>query len=118
MSKLDPMKAARRLRQRYPALRFLPVSVLALFATPAFASSSSTTMPWDSILTTIKDDLTGPVATTIAVIACVVFGLGMAMGQEGSSMKKGMTILFGLALAITGATTVVGIFGGSSGAAF
>lgn len=118
MSKLESMKPPERSRQRHPILRFLPVSGLALISTPAWASSSSTTMPWDSILTTIKDDLTGPVATTIAVIACVVFGLGMAMGQEGSSMKKGMTILFGLALAITGATTVVSIFGGSSGAAF
>ncbi len=105
-------------RRRGALLRPLLVAALALMATPAFASSSSTTMPWDSFLTSLKDDLTGPVATTVAVIACVIFGLSMAMGQEGSSMKKGMTILFGLALAFTGATTVVSLFGGSSGAVF
>jgi len=118
MNQLRHLDVAGLPRRGGKRLRPLVVGALALIATPAFASSSSTTMPWDSFLTSLKDDLTGPVTQTIAVIACVIFGLGLAMGQEGSSMKKAASIAFGLALAFTGASTVVSLFGGSSGAVF
>jgi type IV secretion system protein VirB2 len=75
-------------------------------------------MPWDTILTTVKDDLTGPVATTVGVCACVIFGLSMAFGHEGSVMKRGMGILFGLAIAFTSASGLLSIFGATSGAVF
>jgi type IV secretion system protein VirB2 len=75
-------------------------------------------MPWDSLLITIQNDITGPVATAVGVIACVVFGLSMAFGQEGSSMRRGMSILFGLAIAFTSASGILSIFGAGSGAVF
>ena len=60
-------------------------------ARPALASTTGGTMPWDSILTTVQSDLTGPVATAVGVCACVIFGLSMAFGHEGSVMKRGMS---------------------------
>jgi type IV secretory pathway VirB2 component (pilin) len=103
-----------RWRARYLA------GLVALSALPhtAFASTSGGTMPWDTILTTVQNDLTGPVATAVGVCACVVFGLSMAFGHEGSVMKRGMSILFGLAIAFTSASGLLSIFGASSGAVF
>lgn len=87
-------------------------------ASPAFASTTGGTMPWDTILTSIESDLTGPVAAAVGVICCVIFGLSMAFGHEGSAIKRGMSILFGLAIAFTSASGILTIFGASSGAVF
>ena len=105
------------LRRFRLAVLAAPATLLSL-ASPAFASTGSTAMPWDTVLTTIETDLTGPVAAAVGVICCVVFGLSMAFGHEGSSLKKGMTILFGLAIAFTSASGILTIFGASSGAVF
>jgi type IV secretion system protein TrbC len=95
----------------------MPAHLLAL-ATPALASTTGGSMPWDTILTTVQNDLTGPVATAVGVCACVIFGLSMAFGHEGSAMKRGMSILFGLAIAFTSASGLLTLFGGGSGAVF
>jgi type IV secretion system protein VirB2 len=75
-------------------------------------------MPWDSVLTTIENDLTGPVAVAVATIAVVMCGLGIALGQEGSAMRKGFGICFGLAIALMGTTAILTFFGSSAGAVF
>jgi len=95
---------------------FLAAGVV--FAGPASAATGGATMPWDNILTTVQQDLTGPVAVAIGVICCVVFGLSMAFGHEGSAMKRGMSILFGLAIAFSSGTGLLTIFGGATGATF
>ncbi|MEW6596968.1 MAG: TrbC/VirB2 family protein [Pseudomonadota bacterium] len=93
---------------------------LALIAAPcaALASTTGTAMPWDNVLTNIKQDLTGPVATAVGVCACVIFGLSMSFGHDGSTMKRGMSILFGLAIAFTSASGLLSVFGATSGAVF
>jgi len=98
-----------------PSLALAAPAALLAIASPAFASSA---MPWDTILTTVETDLTGPVAAAVGVICCVIFGLSMAFGHEGSSLKKGMSILFGLAIAFTSASGILTVFGASSGAIF
>jgi type IV secretion system protein VirB2 len=87
-------------------------------AGPASAATGGATMPWDTILTTVQTDLTGPVAVAVGVICCVMFGLSMAFGHEGSAMKRGMAILFGLAIAFSSATGLLTVFGGAAGATF
>jgi type IV secretion system protein VirB2 len=87
-------------------------------ASPASATTTTGTMPWDNILTTVQADLTGPVAVAIGVVACVVFGLSMAFGHEGSAMKRGMSILFGLAIAFSSTSGLLTIFGAGTGAVF
>ena len=104
-------------RHRFGLALAAPAALLAM-TSPAFASTGSSAMPWDTILTTIETDLTGPVAAAVGVICCVIFGLSMAFGHEGSSLKKGMSILFGLAIAFTSASGILTIFGASSGAIF
>lgn len=106
-----------RLGARALAAQAVLVASVAL-AGPASAATGGAVMPWDNILTTVQQDLTGPVAVAIGVIACVVFGLSMAFGHEGSAMKRGMSILFGLAIAFSSATGLLTIFGGATGATF
>ena len=63
-------------------------------------------------------DLTGRVAVAIGVVCCVVFGLSMAFGHEGSALKRGMSILFGLAIAFSSTTGLLAVFGAGTGATF
>lgn len=88
------------------------------FVNLANASTTTGAMPWDSVLTTIETDLTGPVAVAVATIAVVMTGLGIALGQEGSAMRKGFGICFGLAIALMGTTAILTFFGSSAGAVF
>lgn len=113
---LARLKASRHGRSRLAA----PAALIAgaALASPAFASTGTGTMPWDNILTTVQTDLTGPVATAIGVACCIIFGLSMAWGHEGSAMKRGMSILFGLAIAFTSASGLIQVFGGGTGAIF
>ena len=109
---------ARREVSRPKTVVALAATAVLALASPASASTGSNAMPWDTILTTIEADLTGPVAAAVGVICCVIFGLSMAFGHEGSSLKKGMSILFGLAIAFTSASGILTVFGASSGAIF
>ncbi len=87
-------------------------------ASPSFASTTTTgTMPWDTVLTTVETDLTGPVAVAVGVVAVVITGLGIALGGEGSFMRRAFGILFGLSVAFMSSTAILTFFG-SSGAVF
>ena len=114
---MQPMRANRPVTRLWPRLA-LAAAALLVMARPALASTGSGAMPWDTILTTVETDLTGPVAAAVGVICCVIFGLSMAFGHEGSALKRGMSILFGLAIAFTSASGILTIFGSSSGAVF
>ncbi|MHB8283094.1 MAG: TrbC/VirB2 family type IV secretion system protein [Caulobacteraceae bacterium] len=113
------MKALRHRRHSKRVLALAAAAILASgFISAANASTTTGAMPWDSVLTTIETDLTGPVAVAVATIAVVMTGLGIAMGQEGSAMRKGFGICFGLAIALMGTTAILTFFGSSAGAVF
>lgn len=104
-----------------PALRrAVPLIVLAvLLAGPALAATSSgTSMPWETPLQTISDSLSGPVAKAIGIIAIVMTGLGFAVAESGSVIRKGMGIVCGLAIAFTATTFMSTFFSTTSGAVF
>jgi type IV secretion system protein VirB2 len=92
---------------------------VALCATPALATTTGgTAMPWETPLQTIQDSLSGPVAKAIGIIAIVVTGLGFAFAEGGSAMRKGIGIVFGLAIAFTATTFISSFFNLTSGAVF
>lgn len=64
---------------------------------------------WDSAFTTIADSLTGPVATSIAVIACVAVGAMISSGEGGGSAKRGIQFIIGMCLMLL-ATKAVTFF--------
>ena len=75
-------------------------------------------MPWETPLQTIQDSLSGPVAKAIGVIAIVLTGLGFAVAESGSVVRKGIGIVFGLAIAFTATTFMTSFFNITSGAVF
>ena len=93
-------------------------AVTLLVSNPAWAAGTGTAMPWEAPLTTIENSLAGPVAKAIGVIAIVIAGLGFAFAEGGSAMRKGIGIVFGLAVAFTATTFVSGFFNLTAGAVF
>ena len=100
------------------------VAVLGLFvcltiALPAVAGTTGgTAMPWETPLQTVEASLSGPVAKAVGIIAIVVTGLGFAFAEGGSAMRKGIGIVFGLAIAFTATTFITSFFNVTSGAVF
>ena len=75
--------------------------------------SASTAMPWDSGITSLKDNLTGPLPKAGAVISIAVGGTLYAIGQSDIS-RMAMKGAFGTAIAC-GAATLAGLFGWTDG---
>ena len=96
----------------------LGAAVMAAVSSSAWAAGTGTAMPWEAPLTTIENSLAGPVAKAIGVIAIVIAGLGFAFAEGGSAMRKGIGIVFGLAVAFTATTFVSGFFNLTAGAVF
>lgn len=84
-----------------------------LVAGPALAGGSG--MPWEGPLQQIVQSITGPVVQAAAVVAVVIFGAGIAMSENGSSMRRGLGILFGLSIAFAASTFFLDFFGFAGG---
>lgn len=76
----------RRLLQR--GLSAATVTCGLFFAGQALAGGSG--MPWEGPLQQIVESITGPVVQAAAVVAVVLFGAGVAMSENGSSMRRGL----------------------------
>lgn len=104
---------------RSAAAPLLVVAGALLLASPALAGTTGgTAMPWETPLQTVQDSLSGPVAKAIGIIAIVVTGLGFAFAEGGSAMRKGIGIVFGLAIAFTATTFISSFFNLTAGAVF
>lgn len=75
-------------------------------------------MPWEGPLQTIADSVTGPVAKAVGIVAIAVTGLGVAFAEGGSWVRRGLGIIFGLAIAFTASSFAASFFGFAGGAAF
>jgi len=84
-----------------------------LIAGPALAAGTG--MPWEGPLQQVVDSITGPVVQAAAVVAVVIFGAGVAMSEGGSSMRRGLGILFGVSIAFAASTFFLGFFGFAGG---
>ena len=108
---------AARLYERQSAA-LLAASVALVIANPAWAAGTGTAMPWEAPLTTVQNSLSGPVAKAVGIIAIVITGLGFAFAEGGSAMRKGIGIVFGLAIAFTATTFISSFFNVTSGSVF
>lgn len=68
---------------------------LLLAAEPSFAS-----MPWEQPLCMVATSLSGPVAKSVAVIAIVVSGLLLALGELSGIFKTMIGLLMGVTMAV------------------
>jgi len=74
---------------------FTRLAVLALFAVSTLPAHAGTTtgLPWESPLTTIKNSLSGPVAMTISIIAVCVCGAMLIWGGEMGEFAKRLVMV-------------------------
>lgn len=79
-------------------------------AAEGISSGAGEAMPWEGPLDRIMKSITGPVAKVIGVLAVVATGFGFAMSEGGTTMKKIMGVVFGLAIAFAGSTWVLKFF--------
>lgn len=79
--------------------------LLLLLLSPALAmASTSGSLPWDTSITTIQNDLTGPVATGVSILALLGAGATLVFGHEelGGIAKKLLYVVLGIALIVLG----------------
>jgi type IV secretory pathway VirB2 component (pilin) len=100
-----------------PTVNFLIV-LAAFVVAPELAHAAGSGMPWEGPLTQILDSLTGPVARVIGTLAIVACGIGMAVSEGGSSVRKFTMVVFGLSIAFTAASFFLPMFGFAGGATF
>ena len=90
----------------------LAVAIVALI--PDVALSATSTMPYDSALTNLKNSLTGPVAQAIAVIGIVASGATLIFGGEISGFLKSVIYLILVCSLLIAGTKFIDVFGSSS----
>lgn len=78
------------------------LAALAMYSVHAEAATSGG-LPWDSPIQTLQNDLTGPVATGISVVAFLAAGAALVFGEElGGIAKKAMYVVLGVAMIVMG----------------
>ncbi len=120
-SPTDKISSIRRALKSKDAVAVAFFAALCIALQPAAghaATTAGTAMPWETPLQTIADSITGPVAKAIGVIAIAVTGLGFAFSEGGSALRKGLGIVFGLAIAFTASTFLTTFFAVTGGAVF
>ena len=102
------------MRTRFPRGLFAATTACGLLAA-APALAGGTGMPWEGPLQQVVQSVTGPVVQAAAVIAVVIFGGGVAMSENGSALRRGIGILFGLSIAFAASTFFLTFFGFAGG---
>ena len=88
--------------------QFLTMVGLALVSSAvSYASSTSTGLPWETPLQTVKQSLTGPVAAGISVVGIAAGGMALVFGGELSEFAKRACYAVIATGAIVGAGTLM-----------
>ena len=107
--------AARRTSVRLTQRAVAAAALLTLATTRAWASGNGATMPWDGPLQALLDNLSGPTAKVLVLLAIVGTGLFWAFTRHEEGLKKVSQIAFGGAVAL-GAVTMLSSLGITAGA--
>jgi type IV secretion system protein TrbC len=96
---------------------WMPLMLLALVAlallhpAAAHAASAGGSLPWDGPLTTLRNDITGPVAFTISLLAMVAAGAALVFGGEINEFVRRIIMLVLVASFIVGVTNLASALG-------
>jgi type IV secretion system protein VirB2 len=97
-----------------PWMPLMPLAlvVLALLhPDAAHAASAGGSLPWDGPLTTLRNDITGPVAFTISLLAMVAAGAALVFGGEINEFVRRIIMLVLVASLIVGVTNLASAVG-------
>jgi type IV secretion system protein TrbC len=98
-------------RSWLPWLMLGVIVLAAVHPETAHASTAGGALPWDGPLTTLKNDLTGPVAFTISLLAMVACGAALVFGGEINEFVRRIIMLVLVVALITGVVNVASALG-------
>lgn len=70
------------------------------------ATATGSTLPWDTPLTTLKTNITGPVAFTISLLAMVACGAALVFGGEINEFIRRLIMVVLVAAFLVGVTNL------------
>lgn len=94
-----------------PALAGLALGALACHPNLAHAANAGGSLPWDTPLTTLRNDITGPVAFTISLLAMVACGAALVFGGEVNEFIRRLIMLVLVAAFLVGVTNLASALG-------
>jgi type IV secretion system protein VirB2 len=110
-------KVTGRLVDLVTGKKFLTMAGLTLVSNAlAFASTSTTGLPWETPLQTVQRSLTGPVAAGISVVGIAAGGMALVFGGELSEFAKRSCYAVIATGVIVGAGTIMSTLFASSSA--
>lgn len=100
------------LRRNWLPFMLLVVMVAAYFhPVAAHAANAGGNLPWDTPLTTLKNDITGPVAFTISLLAMVACGAALVFGGEVNEFIRRIIMLVLVCAFIVGVANLASALG-------
>ena len=105
MKRFDKIK---RLTAKWaPRLSYAFAVATIVWPAKAFAAvAAGGALPWDTPLTTLQNDLQGPVAHAVTTAAIIGTGMTWAVSEHGTGVRKMSALAFGGAAAL-GATQLM-----------
>ena len=94
-----------------PLLFLAAIALAAFHPDAAHAATTGGTLPWDGPLTTLRNDITGPVAFTISLLAMVACGAALVFGGEINEFIRRIVMLVLVVALITGVVNVASALG-------
>jgi type IV secretory pathway VirB2 component (pilin) len=77
----------------------------------AHAANAGGALPWDTPLTTLRTDITGPVAFTISLLAMVACGAALVFGGEINEFIRRLIMVVLVAAFLVGVTNLASALG-------
>jgi|SRR5579864_1674986 len=109
------MNVAENWRRRIASAISTMIAAQLVFPSQALASGAVGSLPWDAPLQTLAADLTGPVATSISLIALFVAGAILVFGEDLSHFaRRALVAVIAIAFLVLGAKflAALGLTGG------
>lgn len=94
-----------------PIIGGIALGVVTYHPNLAHAASAGGSLPWDTPLTTLKADITGPVAFTISLLAMVACGAALVFGGEVNEFIRRLIMLVLVAAFLVGVTNLASALG-------
>lgn len=99
--------------------RAMPIAIacglLVISGSIAAAAISGGDLPWEGPLNQLLESLSGPVARALGATAIIGLGIGLAFSEGGSTIRKALWVVIGLALAFNALTWGLSFLGFSGG---
>jgi type IV secretion system protein VirB2 len=94
-----------------PVLGGIALGALTCHPNLAHAATAGGSLPWDTPLTTLKTDITGPVAFTISLLAMVACGAALVFGGEINEFIRRLVMIVLVAAFLVGVTNLASALG-------